>query len=133
VPCRPTLSLSTFRLSDLRPSGFSTHTVCLTWETPGFLTLTHWDWGTAQATIRVPVSVSGGDQPPVISFGPRYLAEALVIGPVLRLIDGMSPGVTTGPSGSYCVIMPCRLTEVVEEKAEKNNSQTATPVPAMAA
>jgi len=112
-------------------------TVRLTWETPGHLTLTHWDAGTAQATIRVPISVSGEgeNQPPVISFGPRYLAEALVIGPVLRLIDGISPGLTTGSSGkgAYCVIMPCRLTEVADEKAEKNNSQTAPPAPAMAA
>jgi len=64
----------------------------------------------------------GRGPPPVIVFGPRYLAEALAIGPVLRLIDGISPGVTTttGPSGSYCVIMPCRLVEIAEE----SNAQT---------
>ena len=104
-------------------------TVRLTWETPGYLTLTHWDSGTAMATIRVPVSVSGESQPPAISFSPRCLAEALAIGPVLRLIDRMSPGLTTGPSGNCCVIMPCRFTEVAEE----SNAQTVTPAPAMAA
>ena len=95
-------------------------TVRLTWETPGQLTLTHWDSGTAQATIRVPVSRSGGEGgeglPPTISFAPGYLAEALAIGPVLRLIDGISPGLTTGPTGNYCVIMPCRC--VVEDAPE---------------
>ena len=107
-------------------------TVRLTWETPGHLTLTHWDYGTAQATIQVPVSISEGGgvdgKPPTISFAPRYLAEALAIGPVLRLIDGISPGLTSGPSGCYCVIMPCRLTE------EATNSAAAAPAtPAMAA
>ena len=110
-------------------------TVRLTWETPGQLTLTHWDSGTAQATIQVPVSISEGGgvdgKPPAISFAPRYLAEALAIGPVLRLIDGISPGLTTtttaDPSGNaaYCVIMPCRFTE------EATGSVAAAP--AMAA
>jgi DNA polymerase-3 subunit beta len=109
-------------------------TVRLTWETPGHLTLTHWDSGTAQATIRVPVSTSGEGQPPAISFGPRYLAEALAIGPVLRLIDGISLGLTAGPSGNeaFCVIMPCRFTEVAEENAESGH-KAAAPAPAMAA
>jgi len=81
-------------------------TVLLTWETSGHLTLAHWDSGVAQATIRVPVIVSSEDQPPSISFAPRYLAEALAI----------------GPSGCYCVIMPCRLTGAVEDRAQENPS-----------
>ena len=105
--------------------------VGLTWETPGHLTLTHWDSGTAQATIRVPVSISGNGLPPVIAFGPRYLAKALAIGPILRLIDGISPGLTANPSGNFCVIMPCRVTyEIVDESAEEaadNNAPAGAP------
>ena len=112
-------------------------TVRLTWETPGQLTLTHWDSGTAQATIRVPVSTSGGRerecQPPAISFAPRYLAEALAIGPVLRLIDGISPGVATGPSGNFCVIMPCRCVVEDAKDAGDKAAGSAAATPAMAA
>jgi len=116
-------------ISWLRTLDGRSPTVHLTWETPGHLTLTHWDSGMAQATIKVPVGISGEVQPPAISFAPRYLAEALAIGPVLRLIDGISPGLTANQSGCYCVIMPCRFTEVAEEAGDK----AAAPVPAMAA
>ena len=110
-------------------------TVRLTWETPGHLTLTHWDSGAAQATIRVPVSTSGGGegQPPTISFAPQYLAEALAIGPVLRLIDGISPGVATGPSGNFCVIMPCRCVVEDAKDAGDKAAGSAAATPAMAA
>jgi len=94
-------------------------TVRLTWKTPGHLTLTRWESGTAQATIRVPVSVSGKDQPPAISFNSRRLADALTIGNTLRLIDGMSPGMMADASGKYCVIMPCRVTDEITEPAEE--------------
>ena len=95
-------------------------TVRLTWKTPGHLTLTHWDSGTAQATIRVPVRVSGNGLLPAISFNSRYLAKALAIGNTLRLTDGMSPGMMTDASGNYCVIMPCRcIDEVVDESVKE--------------
>ena len=106
-------------------------TVRFSWETPGHLTLTHWDSGTAQATIRVPISVSGEDQPPAIAFKSRYLADALSIGNTLRLTDGVSPGMMTDASGKYCVIMPCRVTdEIVDEPAEEvadNNAHCVAP------
>ena len=106
-------------------------TVRLTWETPGHLTLTQWKSGTVHATIRVPVSVSCGDQPPAISFGSRHLAKALVIGNTLRLTDGVSPGMMSDASGKYCVIMPCRcIDEIVDEPAEEaadNNAPYGAP------
>ena len=97
---RMSLKASRKVISWLKTLDGRSPTVHLTWETPGHLTLSHWDSGTAQATIRVPVGRSeggeGGEcQPPAISFSPRYLAAAPTIGPVLRLIDGMSPGVAT--------------------------------------
>jgi hypothetical protein len=64
----------------------------------------------------VPCTIEG--QPPTISFGPQYLADALVIGSTLRLSDGISPGVVTDPSGNVCVLMPCRcVAEAVTEEA----------------
>jgi len=111
-------------ISWLKSLDSKSTTVRLTWETPGHLTLTHWDSGTAQATIKVPVSVSGEEQPPAISFGPRYLAEALAIGATLRLIDEMSPGMTTaaGSSGNgpFCVIMPRRFADETAEEIPDN-------------
>ena len=53
--------------------------------------------------------LAGLAQPPAISFGPAYLADALAIGSTLRLIDGMSPGMAVAQSsGAFCVLMPCR-------------------------
>ena len=103
-------------------------TVRLTGETPGHLTLTHWDSGTAHATIQVPVSISGENQPPAISFGPRYLADALEIGSTLCLSDGLTPGGCRHPSGRFCVIMPCRFTE-----ASDAGGKAAGPAAAIAA
>ncbi len=81
----------------------------LTWEKPGHVTLTLRDSGESGATIHVPATISGEGQPPVIAFAPGYLAEALAIGPTLRLIDGISPGMAVDPvSGNFCVLMPCR-------------------------
>ena len=111
-------------------------TVRLTWETPDQMTLTHWDSGTAQATIRVPVTTSAGGgegRPPAISFAPQYLAEALGIGATLRLIDGISPGIATGPSGNFCVIMPCRCVAEDAPEAGDKAADSAAQAPAMAA
>ncbi len=114
--------------------------VRLTWEKPGHLTLTLRDSDETDSHIHVPVSISGEGRPPVIAFAPGYLADALEIGPTLRLIDGLSPGMTTstdssdgGPSGPYCVIMPCRCT--AEDAPEVGAEQAAAPdtVPAIAA
>ena len=46
-------------ISWLRSLDGRSPTVRLTWKTPGHLTPTHWESGTAQTTIRVSVSVSG--------------------------------------------------------------------------
>jgi hypothetical protein len=47
----------------------------------------------------------------------------------MRLIDGLSPGMTSDPSGSFCVLMPCRCT--AEDAPEAGAEQA--PVPAIAA
>src|ERR1035437_392431 len=103
-------------ISWLRSLVGRSNTVRLTWENVGLLTLTHRDAENTAATIQVPCTIKG--QPPAISFGPQYLADALAIGSTLRLSDDLSPGVVTDPSGCYCVLMPCRVvTEAVTEDA----------------
>ncbi len=102
--------------------------VRLTWEKPDHLTLTLRDSDTTDSHIHVPVTVSGEGTPPVIAFAPGYLADALTIGSTLRLIDGLSPGMTTGASGAFCVLMPCRC--VVEDAQEVVGT---APDPAIAA
>ena len=85
------------------------------------------------ATIAVPVTIEG--QPPAISFDPKYLADALAIVTTLRLVDGMNPGMATGPSGNYCIIMPQRFSghEQQESSLAGNPVQTPAPAPAIAA
>ena len=103
--------------------------VRLTWEKPGNLTLTLRDSDETGTHIHVPVTISGESRPPVIAFAPGYLADALAIGPTLRLIDGLSPGMTSDPSGNFCVIMPCRCTweDATEVGAEHAAAQAAVP------
>ena len=68
------------------------------------------------ATMNVPVTVTGS--PPVITLDPLNLASALEIGPTLRLIDGLSPLLTSGPGGVFCVLMPRRCpVDVVAQAA----------------
>jgi hypothetical protein len=70
---------------------------------------------------------------------PKFLADALAIGPTLRLIDGLSPGMTSDPSGTFCVIMPCRCVAEAEDAPEAGVERAAakkitmTTVPAIAA
>ncbi len=92
-------------ISWLRSLNGKSNSVRLTWETPGHLTLAHRDYDTVGATIWVPVTTEG--QPPAIAFDPKYLADALVIGPTLRLVDKLNPGMATSPSGNFCVLMKC--------------------------
>jgi DNA polymerase-3 subunit beta len=87
----------------LRSLRAQSNCVTLTWEEPGTLTLSHSDYATVGAVIRVPFDTEG--EPPVISFNPAYLADALEIGSTLQLVDGLNPGMTTDPSGTFCVIM----------------------------
>ena len=102
--------------------------VRLTWEKPGHLTLTLRSSDDTDSHIHVPVTISGESRPPVIAFAPGYLADAFEIGSTLRLIDGLSPGMASDPSGSFCVLMPCRCV------AEAGPEQVAqTQVPAIAA
>jgi len=61
----------------------------------------------------------------VIAFAPGYLADALTIGPALRLIHGISPIKTTDPSGSFCVLMPWRC--VAEDAAEAGVEKARAP------
>jgi hypothetical protein len=76
------------------------------------------------ATIAVPVTTEG--DPPEIAFDPKYLADAIEIGPVLRLMDKLNPGMTTSPSGNFCVLMSQRFTE------ETARVETASETPAHA-
>jgi hypothetical protein len=68
----------------------------------------------------------------VTAFPPGQLADALAIGSTLRLIDGLSPGMASDPSGNFCVLMPCRCTG--EDAPEVGVEQAAkASVPAIAA
>jgi DNA polymerase-3 subunit beta len=111
----------------LRSLSGKSNSVRLTWETPGHLTLTHREYETVGATLQVPVTTEG--QPPEIAFDPKYLADALEIGPTLRLVDKLNPGMATGPSGNFCVLMSQRFTE----ETVKVDTASETPAPAMAA
>ena len=75
-----------------------------------------------------------GRQPPAISCDPKYHADALAIGATLRLVDGMNPGMATGPSGNYCIIMPQRFSghEGEESSSAENVVQTPAPAPTIA-
>jgi len=97
--------------------------VRLTWGKPGHLTLTLRDSDITGVQIDVPVTTTG--QPPAISLQPKFLADALTIGPTLRLIDGISPIKTTDPSGSFCVLMPWRC--VAEEAGEVVDGKAVAP------
>jgi DNA polymerase-3 subunit beta len=111
----------------LRSLTGKSNSVRLTSEKPDHVTLTHRDYDTVGATIAVPVTTEG--QPPEIAFDPKYLADAIEIGPTLRLVDKLNPGMATGPSGNFCLLMSLRFTE--ETTKEKTTSET--PAPAIAA
>ena len=107
---RPTL------IAWLKSQTGRSQSVTLSWEQPGQLTLTCVDKDSQSATMNVPVAVTGS--PPMIAFEPLYLASALEIGPTLRLIDGLSPLLASGPGGVFCVLMPRRcVAEVVAQAA----------------
>jgi len=75
-------------ISWLRSRVGKANSVRLTCENVGLLTSTHRDAENTAATIQVPCTIAG--HPPAISFGPQYLADALVIGSTLRLSGGRS-------------------------------------------
>ena len=111
----------------LRSLSGKSNSVRLTWETPGHLTLTHRNGDTVGATIQIPVTTEG--HPPEIAFDPKHLADALEIGPTLRLVDKLNPGMATSPSGNFCVLMSQRFTE----ETAKVETASETPAPAIAA
>ncbi len=111
----------------LRSLKGKSNSVRLTWEVPGHLTLTHRDYDTVGATLQTPVTIDG--QPPVIAFEPKYLADALEIGPTLRLVDKLNPGMATGPSGNFCLLMSLRF----NEETVTEDTASGTPAPAVAA
>jgi DNA polymerase-3 subunit beta len=114
-------------ISWLRTLKGKSNSVRLTWEKPGHLTLTHHDYETMGATIQVPVTTEG--QPPAMAFDPRYLADAFEIGATLRLVDSLNPGMTTDPSGNFCVLMSLRFSEDIAME----EGTSGTPAPAIAA
>jgi DNA polymerase III sliding clamp (beta) subunit (PCNA family) len=114
-------------ISWLRSLKGKSNSVRLTWEKPGHLTLTHHDYETVGATIQVPVTTEG--RPPAMAFDPRFLADALEIGATLRLVDSLNPGMTTDPSGNFCVLMSLRFTE----ETVTGQAPIETPAPAIAA
>jgi DNA polymerase-3 subunit beta len=111
----------------LRSLKGKSNSVRLTWESPGHLTLTHRDYDTVGATIQVSVTTEG--LPPEIEFDPKYLADAIEIGPMLHLVDKLNPGMATSPSGNFCVVMSRRFTE----ETARVETTSETPTPAMAA
>lgn len=99
----------------LRSQKGRAESVRLSIDTPGQLTLTQTDRSCDTiALITVPVEVQG--TPPAISFDPKYLADALVIGGTLGISDAMNPGMTLTPNGQFCVVMPLR-TKVAAQTA----------------
>jgi hypothetical protein len=68
-------------------------------------------------------------QPPVIAFEPKYLADALEIGPTLRLVDKLNPCMATSPSGNFRVLMSQRF----KEEPPTEDAPSETPAPAIAA
>jgi hypothetical protein len=62
----------------------------------------------------------------VISFNPAYLAGALEIGSTLRLVDRLNPGMTTDPSGNFCVIMNLRTRAETVSRAATQPAPVAT-------
>ena len=111
----------------LRSLKGKSNSVRLTCETPGHLTLTHRDYDTVGATIQVPATTEG--ELPEIAFDPKYLAVALEIGPTLRLVDKLNPGMVTSPSGNFCLLMNRRFTE----ETVNVEATSETPLQAMAA
>ena len=97
-------------LRSLEGKGSWKNPVRLTWGKPGHLTLTLRDSDGTGTHIHVPVTIT--NRPPAISLDPTFLADALEIGSTLRLIDGISPGMTTDATGNFCVLMPCRCVAV---------------------
>ena len=97
--------------------------VRLSVERSGELTLSRSGAQGIAATLRVPATIIG--IPPAISFHPGYLAEALEIGGTLRLSDEMSPGMTEGPGGRFCVVMPLRTIAPREAQASPASSHAA--------
>ena len=114
-------------ISWLRSLNGRYNSVRPTWEKPAHLTLTHRDDNTVGATIQVPVTIDG--RPPAIAFPPKHLADALSIGATLHLVDHLNPGMTTDPSGNFCLVMNQRVApESVTEEAA-----CGSPAPAIAA
>ena len=114
-------------ISWLRSLNGKSNSLRLTWESPGHVTVTHRDYDTVDATLQVPVAIEG--QPPEIAFDPKYLADALEVGPSLRLVDKLNPGMATDASGNFCVLMSRRFTG----EAASGNGACAIPAPAIAA
>ena len=79
------------------------------------------------AAVHVPVTTEG--QPPEMAFDPKYLADAIEIGPTLRLMDKLNPGMAISTSGNFCVLMSQRFTE----ETAKEEAASETPTPAMVA
>ncbi len=110
-------------ISWLRSLKGKSNSVRLAWETPGHLTLTHHDYETVGATIQVPVTTEG--RPPAMAFDPRFLADALEIGATLRLVDSLNPGMTTAPSGNFCLLMSLRFAEDIAMEQGTSGTPTA--------
>lgn len=70
----PTIPYTTGRIYD-----WQTHSVRLSWEKPGHLTLIHSTGDTVGGIIQVPVTIEG--RPPAISFKAKALADAFDIAP----------------------------------------------------
>ena len=109
----------------LRSLRGAVNSVRLTWETASHVTLTHRESGQVAGTIQVPVTIQG--RAPVISFDPKYLADALNIGRTLRLGDGLNLGLAEDGQGNFCLLM-CRREAVEEVSTTSVGSSVAIAV-----
>jgi DNA polymerase-3 subunit beta len=106
-------------LSRIQPADSGAFIVTMEWHSPHAVLLHH-----KKGNLIAPAAISGWFD--AIAFNPHFMASAIkAVGPTLRLIDPMSPGVFVG-TGSAAVLMPMRI--VTEEKApaDKPAAQTAT-------
>jgi hypothetical protein len=60
---------------------------------------------------------------------PYQLHPTIEIGPTLRLVDKLNPGMANGPSGNFCLLMSLRFTE----DTAMEQSRSEAPAPAIAA
>lgn len=102
-------------LARLPVTGKGPSSVALQWRNANSVRLHH-----PKGELITPAAISGYFEP--IAFNPAFFAAAIkAVGPTIRLIDPMSPGVLTSPT-ACAVLMPMR---VHADKPEDKPAATA--------